>query len=127
MLDILLNVYETKYLSIATYGVALAFTLLAAFAPTRGALLRQRESASPLWLLVPLLVSAGFLSFGRGDLLVVTAGANTLPSMFLVQVMVSLWVLWRNRGFPWLVVLAALASGWIQWSFYMAAQRAGAG
>lgn len=127
MLDILLNVYETKYLSIATYGVALAFTLLAAFAPTRGALLRPQESASPLWLLVPVLVVAGLLSVGRGDLLVVTVGANTLPTMFLIQVVVSLWVLWRNRGFPWLVVLAALASGWIQWSFFLAAQRAGTG
>lgn len=127
MLDILLNVYDTKFLSIATYGVAVAFTLLATLAPTREVLVRHRESASPLWLLVPVLVAAGFLSFGRADLLVLTAGANSLPGMFLVQVAVSLWVLWRNRSFPWLVVLAALAIGWVQWSFFMAAQVGGTG
>jgi hypothetical protein len=128
MFDTLLYVYDTIYISIATYGVALAFTLLAVFAPTRSALVRQRDqSVSPLLLLVPALVSAGLLTYGRGDLLAVTAGANTFPTMFLIQIAVSLWVLWRNRSFPWLVVLAAIVLGWIQWSFFLAAQGGVAG
>jgi hypothetical protein len=126
MFDVLLDVYDNQYLSIATSGVALAFTRLATLAPARGAILRRRDrSVSPLWLLAPAVVAAGLLSLGRSELLAVTAGGNTLPAMFVVQVAVSGWVLWRNRDFPWLVVFAVVALGWIQWSFFMAAQGAG--
>jgi hypothetical protein len=128
MFDVLLRVFDTVYLSIATYGVALAFVLLAMLAPSRSALLRPSERAvSPLWLLVPAIVAAGLLSFKRYEPLALTVGGNTYPVLFVVQVVVSVWVLWRNRSFPWLVVPAALVLGWIQWSFFLAAQVAGAG
>lgn len=128
MFDVLLNVYDTVYLSIATYGVALALVLLAVLAPSRSALLRQSEHAvSPLWLLLPAFAAAGLLSFRRDELLAVTVGGTTYPVLFLIQVVVSVWVLWRNRGFPWLVVPSAVVLGWIQWSFFLSAQVAGTG
>lgn len=125
MFDVLLDVYDTVYLSIATYGVAVALVLLAVLAPSRGAILRQSEAVSPLWLLVPAFVAAALLSFRQNELLAVTVGGNTYPIMFLVQALVAAWVLWRNRGFPWLVVPSAIALGWIQWSFFQAAQATG--
>lgn len=128
MFDVLLRVFDTVYLSIATYGVAIALVLLAVLAPSRSALLRQSERAvSPLWLLLPALVAAGLLSFKQYELLAWTVGGNTYPILFLVQAVVSAWVVWSNRSFPWLVVPSALALGWIQWTFFLAAQVASAG
>lgn len=123
---VLLNVYDTVYLSITTYGVALALVLLAVLAPSGRAILGQAEKVvSPLWLLLPAFVAAGLLSFRRNELLAVTLGANTFPILFLVQVVISAWVLWRNRSFPWLVVPSAIVLAWIQWSFFLAAQVTG--
>lgn len=122
LFDVLLDVYDTVYLSVATYGVALALVLLAVLAPSRGAILRQSEAVSPVWLLLPAFIAAGLLTFRRNELLAVTVGSSTYPILFLVQIVVSAWVLWKNRGFPWLVVPSALALGWIQWSFFLAAQ-----
>lgn len=128
MFDVLLGVFDTVYLAIATYGVALALVLLAVLAPSRSVLLRHSErSASPFWLLLPALIAAGLLSFRRHETLAMTFGGNTFPILLLVQVVVSVWVLWRNRSFPWLVVPAALVLGWIQWSFFLVAQVAGTG
>jgi hypothetical protein len=125
MLDVLLDVYDTPYLSMATYGVALALVLLAVVAPARSAVVRRAESVSPLWLLVPALVAAALLVFGRQQLLVMTVDGTTIPVLFLIQVVVSVWVLWANRSFPYLVVLSAIVLGWIQWSFFLAVQGAG--
>jgi hypothetical protein len=128
MFDVLLRVFDTVYLAIATYGVALALVLLAVLAPSRSALLRQSERAvSPLWLLVPAFAAAGLLSFKQYELLAWTVGGNTYPILFVVQVVVSVWVVWRNRSFPWLVVPSAIALGWIQWSFFLTAQVASSG
>ena len=125
MIDVLLNVYATPYLAMATYGVAVAFVLLAVLAPSRGALQRQSEHAvSPVWLLLPALIAAGLLSVGKNELIAVSVGGNTYPTLFLIQIVVSVWVLWTNRSFPWLVVPSAIALGWIQWSFFLAAQVA---
>jgi hypothetical protein len=125
MLDVLLDVYDTPYLSMATYGVALALVLLAVVAPARSAVVRRAESVSPLWLLVPALVAAALLVFRRQQLLVMTVDGTTIPVLFLIQVVVSVWVLWANRSFPYLVVLSAIVLGWIQWSFFLAVQGAG--
>jgi hypothetical protein len=125
MLDVLLDVYDTPNLSMATYGVALALVLLAVVAPARSAVVRRAESVSPLWLLVPALVAAALLVFRRQQLLVMTVDGTTIPVLFLIQVVVSVWVLWANRSFPYLVVLSAIVLGWIQWSFFLAVQGAG--
>ena len=125
MLDVLLDVYDTPYLSMATYGVALALVLLAVVAPARSAVVRRAESVSPMWLLVPALVAAALLVFRRQQLLVMTVDGTTIPVLFLIQVVVSVWVLWANRSFPYLVVLSAIVLGWIQWSFFLAVQGAG--
>jgi hypothetical protein len=123
MFDVLLRVFDTVYLSIATYGVALALVLLSVLAPSRNALVRPTQhAASPFWLLLPAIAAAGLLSFKRYQPLALTFGGNTYPILLLVQILVSAWVLWRNRSFPWLVVPSALVLGWIQWSFFLAAQ-----
>ena len=129
MFDVLLRVFDTTYLAIATYGVALSFVLLSVLAPSRGELTRQSKehAVSPLWLLLPAIAAAGLLSFKVNESLALTVGGNTYPILFLVQVLVSIWVLWRNRSFPWLVVPSALVLGWIQWSFFLAAQVARTG
>ena len=128
MFDVLLGVFDTEYLAIATYGVALALVLLAVLAPSRSALMHQSERAvSPLWLLLPAVVAAGLLSFKKYDPLALTIGGNTFPILLLAQAVVSAWVVLRNRSFPWLVVPSALVLGWIQWSFFLAAQVAGTG
>jgi hypothetical protein len=125
MLDVLLEVFDTPYMAIAIYGVALALVMLAVFAPSRSALLRgSDQKVSPLWLLLPALVAAALLVIRRTDVVAVTLGGTTYPALFLVQLVVSVWVLWRNRSFPWLVVPSAVAIGWIQWSFFLAAQVA---
>lgn len=125
MFDVLLRVFDTVYLAIATYGVAIALVLLSVLAPSRSALLRQSERAvSPLWLLLPAIAAAGLLSFEQNAPLAWSVGGNTYPMLFIVQVAVSAWVVWRNRSFPWLVVPSALALGWIQWTFFLAAQVA---
>jgi hypothetical protein len=120
MFDELLRVFDTVYLAIATYGVALALVFLAVLAPSRGVLAGQ--SVSPMWLLLPAIAAAGLLSFQRYEALALTVGGTTYPILFLVQLLLSIWVLWRNRSFPWLVVPSALVLGWIQWSFFLAAQ-----
>ena len=123
--DVLLRVFDSVYLAIATYGVALALVLLAVLAPSRGALRRPSERAvSPAWLLVPAIAAAGLLSFKQYEPLALTVGGQTYPILLLVQVLVSAWVVWGNRSFPWLVVPSALVLGWIQWSFFAAAQVA---
>lgn len=123
MFDELLKPFDTVYLAIATYGVALALVLLAVLAPSRAALVHQSQRAvSPLWLLLPAIAAAGLLWLQRLEPLALTVGGTTYPILFLVQLLVSIWVLWSNRSFPWLVVPSALVLGWIQWSFFLAAQ-----
>ena len=123
MFDVLLRVFDTVYLAIATYGVAVALVMLSVLAPSRSALARPTERAvSPLWLLLPAIVAACLLAFKQYEPLALTVGGSTYPVMLVVQVLVSAWVLWRNRSFPWLVVPSALVLGWIQWSFFLYAQ-----
>lgn len=123
--DVLLKVFDSAYLAIATYGVALALVLLAVLAPSRGALQRPSErTVSPAWLLVPAVAAAGLLVLKHYDALALTVGGHTYPILLGIQVVLSAWVLWRNRSFPWLVVPSALVLGWIQWSFFLAAQVA---
>ena len=123
MFGVLLQVFDTVYLSIATYGVAVALVLLSVLAPSRSALVRPTERAvSPLLLLLPAIAAAGLLSFKQYKPLALTVGGSTFPILLVVQVLVSAWVLWRNRSFPWLVVPSALVLGWIQWSFFLYAQ-----
>ena len=123
MFDVLLRVFDTVYLSIATYGVALALVLLSVLAPSRSALVRPTERAvSPMLLLLPAIAAAGVLAFKQYEPLALTVGSSTYPILLVVQVLVSAWVLWRNRSFPWLVVPSALVLGWIQWSFFLYAQ-----
>jgi hypothetical protein len=117
---ILLDVFDTMYISVAVYGVAIAFAVLAVLVPDAGTARRlSLPSVSPLWLLVPVIVAAGLLATGRAGLLVMTTAGNTLPVFFLAQLVISAWVLWSYRRFPWFVVPLAVVSGWIQWSFVL--------
>jgi hypothetical protein len=119
---ILLDVFDTMYISVAVYGVAISLTILAML--VRGPVTASRlpqESVSPLWLMVPALVAAVLLSSGRGELLAITVEGFTIPALFLAQIAVSAWLLRHYQRFPWLVFPLALVLGWIQWSFFLTA------
>ncbi len=118
--DALLAVFATPYISVAIYGVAVAFAVLASLVPDSVTARRLSiDPVSPLWLVVPALVAAALVASGRGQLLTLTAGGVTVPLLFLLQVLASGWVLWRFRRFPWLVFPLALVLGWIQWMFFL--------
>ena len=120
---ILLDVFDTMYLSVAVYGVAIALSILAMVVrqPATTVGKHAQQSVSPVWLVVPALVAAGLLSFGRGDLLAITVGGFTFPVLFVAQIAVSAWLLWQYLRFPWLVLPLAVVLGWIQWSFFLTA------
>lgn len=119
-LEALLDVFATPYLSVAIYGVAVAFAVLASLVPDSVTARRlSLDPVSPLWMVVPALAAAALLAAGRGRLLTLTVGSVTLPIVFLVQVVMSGWVLWGYRRFPWLVFPLALVLGWIQWTFFV--------
>jgi hypothetical protein len=123
--DTLLDVFATRYMSAAVYGVAVAIALLASLVPDAGAARRlSLAPISPLWLVVPALGAAGLIVTRRTDLLSFTVSGNSLPLLFLVQLLVSGWVLWGYRRFPWLVFPLAVVLLWIQWAFFL---RAAAG
>ena len=124
--DALLAVFATPYISVAVYGVAVAFAVLASLVPDAVTARRlSLDPVSPLWLVVPALAAAALLASGRGRLLTLTVGSVTVPVLFLVQILVSGWVLWSYRRFPWLVFPLALVLGWIQWTFFLRVSAGG--
>ena len=118
--EVLLGVFDTVNLSVATYGVAVAFAVLATLVPDRATAVRLSLSdISPLWLMVPVGVSAVLLASGRSKYLARTAAGETVPILVLAQIVISIWVVWGYRRFPWLVFPLAVVAGWIQWSFFL--------
>jgi hypothetical protein len=124
-LDALLSVFATRHLSVAVYGVAVAFAVLASLVPDAGTARRLGVAPiSPLWLVVPTLGAAALIAARRADVLTLAVQGISVPALFLVQLLVSIWVVWGYRRFPWLVFPLAVMLGGIQWAFFL---RASAG
>lgn len=124
-LDVLLDVFPTRFMSVAVYGVAVALAVLASLIPDAGMARRLGVAPiSPLWLVVPALAAAGLIAARRAEVLTLTVRGIAVPTLLLAQILVSSWVLWGYRRLPWLVFPLAVVLGWIQWAFFL---RASAG
>ena len=101
-----------------TPGLAAAATSAPRWAPSaRSAQLAA--SVSPLWLLMPIVLGFFLVWWGNDAGILVGAFGMRVPALFILQLAIAIWVVYRYRQWPFLVVpLAALCCLW-QWGLMM--------
>jgi membrane protein YdbS with pleckstrin-like domain len=82
----------------------------------------QMEAAvSPLWLLMPILLGFFLVRVGTDAGLLLSAFGVKVPVLMVLQLVVSGWIVYRYRHWPFCVVpLAVLCCLW-QWGLLMGA------
>jgi len=76
-------------------------------------------SVSPLWLLVPIVLGFFLVWWGNAAGIMVSAFGMRIPALLILQLVVAVWVVYRYRHWPYLVVpLAVLCCLW-QWGLMM--------
>jgi hypothetical protein len=116
-----------ELLSTTTGGVllvagTLGFSAAACSAPrwaTAARACQMNAALSPLWLLLPILLGFVLTWWGNDAGILLNANGVEVPALFLFQLGVSAWVVYRHRRWPFLVLpLAILCCLW-QWGLMM--------
>ena len=115
------------FLSTTTGGVlliagTLGLAVAASSAPRWAASARSTDLAatvSPLWLLMPIVLGFFLVWWGNAAGIMVSAFGMRIPALLILQLVVAVWVVYRYRHWPYLVVpLAVLCCLW-QWGLMM--------
>src|SRR5262245_52561106 len=90
---------------IAVYSLAILLAALAVWPPLRPDVAAVgNAAASPLWLLAPLALAFLLLVMGAGRVVAVQVAGRMIGPLLVLQILLSLWMLWRHRHFPWVVL-----------------------
>jgi hypothetical protein len=111
------------FLSTTTGGVLLLTGTLGLAAATRWVPAAREvavaASVSPLWLLAPIVLGFVLVWWANASGIVVSVFGLKVPVLLLLQSGVALWVIYRHRRWPFLIVpLAAICVLW-QWGLMM--------